>query len=53
MGGQISPSSVGEKSLESQPLMMNYTYHMIKVLEEKNDGLFDYQGERDKTTWAK
>ena len=30
-----------------------YTYHMIKVLEEKNDGLFDYQGERDKTTWAK
>jgi 2-dehydropantoate 2-reductase len=19
-----------------------YTYHMIKVLEEKNDGLFDY-----------
>ena len=30
-----------------------YTYHMIKALEEKNDGLFDYQGERDKTTWAK
>jgi len=30
-----------------------YTYHMIKVLEEKNDGLFDYQGERDKITWAK
>ncbi len=29
-----------------------YTYHMIKALEEKNDGLFDYQGERDKTTWA-
>ena len=26
-----------------------YTYHMIKALEEKNDGLFDYQGERDKT----
>ena len=30
-----------------------YTYHMIKALEEKNDGLFDYQGERNKTTWAK
>ena len=30
-----------------------YTYHMIKALEKKNDGLFDYQGERDKTTWAK
>ena len=30
-----------------------YTYHMINALEEKNDGLFDYQGERDKTTWAK
>ena len=30
-----------------------YTYHMIKAFEEKNDGLFDYQGERDKTTWAK
>ena len=30
-----------------------YTYHMIKALEETNDGLFDYQGERDKTTWAK
>ena len=30
-----------------------YTYHMIKAVEEKNDGLFDYQGERDKTTWAK
>lgn len=30
-----------------------YTYHMIKALEEKNDGLFDYRGERDKTTWAK
>ena len=28
---------------------------LIKVAshKEKNDGLFDYQGERDKTTWAK
>lgn len=30
-----------------------YTYHMIKALEEKNDGLFDYRGEKDKVTWAK
>lgn len=30
-----------------------YTYHMIKALEEKNDGLFDYQGERDKVSWSK
>ncbi len=28
---------------------------LIKVAshKEENDGLFDYQGERDKTTWAK
>ena len=30
-----------------------YTYHMIKALEEKNDGLFDYQGEKDKVAWSK
>lgn len=30
-----------------------YTYHMIKALEEKNDGLFEYRGERDKITWAR
>jgi 2-dehydropantoate 2-reductase len=23
-----------------------YTYHMIKVIEEKNDGLFDYTATR-------
>ena len=30
-----------------------YTYHMIKALEEKNDGLFDYTGENQELTWAK
>ena len=29
-----------------------YTYHMIKALEEKNDGLFDYDGSEE-VTWAK
>lgn len=30
-----------------------YTYHMIKALEEKNDGRFDYSGKIDKMTWSK
>lgn len=30
----------------------DYTYHMIKALEEKNDGKFDYT-ENDEVTWAK
>ncbi len=30
-----------------------YTYHMIKALEEKNDGLFDYTEKNEKATWAK
>ena len=30
-----------------------YTYHMIKALEEKNDGLFDYTGKNQELTWAK
>ena len=29
-----------------------YTYHMIKALEEKNDGLFDYDKTNCKSTWA-
>ncbi len=29
-----------------------YTYHMIKALEEKNDGKFNYTGD-EKLTWAK
>ena len=30
-----------------------YTYHMIKALEEKNDGLFDYTGEKESSVCAK
>lgn len=30
-----------------------YTYHMIKAMEEKNDGKFNYSGANDRTTWAK
>ena len=29
-----------------------YTYHMIKALEEKNDGKFDYKGDEE-VVWAK
>ena len=30
-----------------------YTYHMIKAMEEKNDGLFDYTNETNRVVWAK
>lgn len=30
-----------------------YTYHMIKALEEKNDGVFDYTGKNSEMTCAK
>ena len=30
-----------------------FTYHMIKALEEKNDGKFDYAGPNQKMTWAR
>ncbi len=30
-----------------------YTYHMIKAIEEKNDGLFDYEGREDERTCSK
>ena len=29
-----------------------YTYHMIKALEEKNDVKFDYTG-KEELTWSK
>ena len=29
-----------------------YTYHMIKALEEKNDGRFSYTG-KEELTWSK
>ena len=30
-----------------------YTYHIIKALEEKNDGLFDYTGQNKETTCSR
>ena len=30
-----------------------YTYHMIKALEEKNDGRFDYSEDMQELTWSK
>ena len=30
-----------------------FTYHMIKALEEKNDGLFDYEEKNASITFAK
>lgn len=30
-----------------------YTYHMIKALEEKNDGVFDYTGRDEEVTYSK
>ena len=30
-----------------------YTYHIIKALEEKNDGKFDYSKDTQELTWSK
>lgn len=30
-----------------------YTYHMIKALEEKNDGRFAYDGKKEENTWSR
>lgn len=30
-----------------------FAYHMIKALEEKNDGLFDYDGRENERTCAR
>lgn len=30
-----------------------YTYHMIKALEEKNDGKFDYDDQNEELVWSK
>ena len=30
-----------------------YTYHIIKALEEKNDGKFDYSKDTQESTWSK
>ena len=37
------------KELGIPPPYNEYTYHMIKALEEKNDGLFDYSGNEQAT----
>lgn len=41
------------KELNIKTPYNEFTYHMIKALEEKNDSKFDYTGEKDKVTWAK
>lgn len=41
------------KELNIKTPYNEFTYHMIKALEEKNDGKFDYTGDKDKVTWAK
>ena len=30
-----------------------YTYHIIKALEEKKDGKFDYSKDTQESTWSK
>ena len=35
--------SVWEKSLESPTPYNEFAFHMLKALEEKNDGMFDYE----------
>ena len=41
------------KELDIPTPYNEYTYHMIKALEEKNDGKFDYTGQSSETTCAK
>ena len=41
------------KELDIPTPYNEYTYHMIKALEEKNDGKFDYKGEAQESVWAK
>lgn len=41
------------KELEIPTPYNEYTYHMIKALEEKNDGKFDYTGKINKRTCSK
>lgn len=42
-----------EKELGIPTPYNEYTYHMIKALEEKNDGIFNYEGDNDKIAWSK
>lgn len=41
------------RELEIPTPYNEYTFHMIKALEEKNDGKFDYSGEKEELTWSK
>ena len=41
------------KELEIPTPYNEYTYHMIKALEEKNDGKFDYTGKNKERTCSK
>lgn len=41
------------KELDIPTPYNEYTYHMIKALEEKNDGKFDYTGQNKETSCAK
>lgn len=41
------------KELEIPTPYNEYTYHMIKAMEEKNDGRFDYSGKNQQLTWSK
>lgn len=38
---------------ESLHHIIEYTYHIIKALEEKNDGKFDYSKDKGQMTCAK
>lgn len=41
------------KELEIPTPYNEYTYHMIKAMEEKNDRRFDYSGKNQQLTWSK
>lgn len=41
------------KELDVPTPYNEYTYHMIKALEEKNDGLFNYTDKNKKATYSK
>ena len=52
--GKITEINVAETMKElGIPTPFNaYTYHIIKSLEEKNDGLFDYTGKNEESICA-
>ena len=50
-GGKVILQTI-EKELGIPTPYNEFTYHMIKALEEKNDGRFDYSGSEE-PLWAK